>query len=130
MHAVVGSVWKSNPWSAAYRQENLAPSERVVGWLSGSCLLLKRSAFDAIAGFDERYFMYMEDVDLGESSCQGRLGQRLRAGRRGAARQGSFHGGATPRVTWPRTTGVPIPFSPIATPIGGRPRYVGRLRPR
>lgn len=65
MHAVVGSVWKSNPWSAAYRQENLAPSERVVGWLSGSCLLLKRSAFDAIAGFDERYFMYMEDVDLG-----------------------------------------------------------------
>ncbi len=65
MHAVVGSVWKSNPWTAAYRQENLEPSERVVGWLSGSCLLLKRSAFDRIAGFDERYFMYMEDVDLG-----------------------------------------------------------------
>lgn len=66
MHAVVGPVWKSNPWTAAYRQERLEPSERPVGWLSGSCLLLRRQAFDAIKGFDERYFMYMEDVDLGD----------------------------------------------------------------
>ena len=66
MHAVVGPFWKSNPWTAAYRQERLAPSERSVGWLSGSCLLLRRAAYDAIEGFDERYFMYMEDVDLGD----------------------------------------------------------------
>ena len=66
MHAVVGPFWKSNPWTAEYRQERTEPSERPVGWLSGSCLLLRRAAFDEVSGFDERYFMYMEDVDLGD----------------------------------------------------------------
>ena len=66
MHAVVGPLWKTNPWTAAYRQDRLEPSERPVGWLSGSCLLLRRRAFEAISGFDEHYFMYMEDVDLGD----------------------------------------------------------------
>ena len=65
-HALFGAVWKSNPWSAAYRDDNDMDSERTAGWLSGSCLLLRWSAFEQIGGFDERYFMYMEDVDLGD----------------------------------------------------------------
>ena len=63
-HAILGSVWPSNPWTTRYRQENEALVERPVGWLSGSCLLLRRAAFDSVHGFDSRYFMYMEDVDL------------------------------------------------------------------
>ncbi|MBX7450603.1 glycosyltransferase family 2 protein [Mycolicibacterium sp. 3033] len=66
MHAVVGPVWPANPWTAVYRQEREDPSERAVGWLSGSCLLVRSAAYAEIAGFDERYFMYMEDVDLGD----------------------------------------------------------------
>ena len=65
-HALFSSIWKSNPWSAAYRDDDDMHSERTAGWLSGSCLLLRWDAFDKIGGFDERYFMYMEDVDLGD----------------------------------------------------------------
>ncbi|MGW4481891.1 glycosyltransferase family 2 protein [Rhodococcus triatomae] len=65
-HAVLGTVWPSNPWTTRYRQEDEKISERSVGWLSGSCLLVRRAAFDSIGGFDSRYFMYMEDVDLGD----------------------------------------------------------------
>jgi GT2 family glycosyltransferase len=33
-------------------------------WVSGAAMLVRKSAFEEIGGFDERIFMYMEDVDL------------------------------------------------------------------
>jgi GT2 family glycosyltransferase len=33
-------------------------------WVSGAAMLVRKSAYAAVGGFDERLFMYMEDVDL------------------------------------------------------------------
>ncbi len=66
-HALFSRIWPANPWTRRYHRSGLLEMDEPTdaGWLSGSCLLVRRTAFEAIGGFDERYFMYFEDVDLG-----------------------------------------------------------------
>ena len=52
-------------------------SERLVSrtnrswnWPLGACLFVGRRAFQNLGGFEERYFLYMEDVDFGRRWCE------------------------------------------------------------
>ena len=38
-------------------------SEREVDWVMGACFLLRRSAYEEVGAFDERYFLFSEEVD-------------------------------------------------------------------
>lgn len=64
-HALFSRIWRHNPWTRRYLADReLPPRQREAGWLSGSCMLVRGSAFHELGGFDEDFFMYFEDVDL------------------------------------------------------------------
>ena len=48
----------------AFALDRYLHAPRQVGWVAGSSLLVRRSAFMQIGGFDERFFLYFEDIDF------------------------------------------------------------------
>jgi GT2 family glycosyltransferase len=53
------------PWlREAYPAEFSHDEDRRTPWVVGAALGIRRSAFDAVGGFDESFVMYFEEVDL------------------------------------------------------------------
>ncbi len=59
-----------------WRQDDCAIGDDLtrVDWLAGMFVLFDRNAFLAVGGFDEAYFMYLEDADIGRKLARAHYG--------------------------------------------------------
>ncbi|GAB4086459.1 hypothetical protein GCM10028784_30890 [Myceligenerans cantabricum] len=61
------------------RYQRFARRGELVGvvWAMGAAIAITRSAFEALGGWDDRFFVYYEDADLGVRAWQNGLGVRI-----------------------------------------------------
>ena len=67
----LSTLVRTNLLNRSMRTATLSYDERhrvakVDGWPCGACFLVRRDVMDEVAGFDEMYFLYYEEVDLFE----------------------------------------------------------------
>lgn len=64
-HSVLGRLFPNNPAVRNYLQTDWDHRDsREVDWVSGCAMLIRRSALVQMGGFEEVYYMYVEDVDI------------------------------------------------------------------
>lgn len=64
-HTILTNIVPNNPFSRKYKLADVnrdTPFE--VDWVSGSAMIIRRKALEDTGLIDERYFMYVEDLDL------------------------------------------------------------------
>jgi N-acetylglucosaminyl-diphospho-decaprenol L-rhamnosyltransferase len=56
------AAWRR--YEVHWEDESLPAGASAVPTISGACFCMRREDFDAVQGFDEKYFLHVEDVDL------------------------------------------------------------------
>jgi GT2 family glycosyltransferase len=58
-------VWPNAEWTdEVIRDEAVYDAPGSPEWVSGACMLVRRTALEALGGLDEDFFLYCEDIDL------------------------------------------------------------------
>ena len=55
---------RMNAMGEEFRTGNFSKDKYEVDWIGGSLVFIPKAVYDSVGGFDKRYFMYVEDVDL------------------------------------------------------------------
>jgi len=64
-YSMLTRIWPSNPFSTKYlRSTGARDAPREADWVSGAALVHRREVAERLAGLDEQFFMYCEDVDF------------------------------------------------------------------
>jgi GT2 family glycosyltransferase len=50
--------------ASRYRRWSAHDEDADVGWVNGACFMMRTATFEVIGGFDERFFLFAEELDL------------------------------------------------------------------
>ena len=65
IHSILVHIYPNNPVSRKYMMTDVSRDEPFsVDWVSGACMIIRRSALKGTGLLDENYFMYVEDIDI------------------------------------------------------------------
>ncbi len=65
VHTLLVHIYPNNPVTRKYKLMDVSRDEPFsVDWVSGSCMMIRRSALKDTGNFEGKYFMYVEDIDL------------------------------------------------------------------
>lgn len=123
----VGDVWHAFgiPYRGGYGQPGPPPDDGEVFAPCAAAMMIKRDVFELLGGFDEDYFCYVEDVDLGyRARLMGQIAIQVRdaevhhegyasSGRR--SEFATYHG--TRNRLWTFLKDTPLVWLIILTPV-------------